>query len=1575
MSENTFLWSCFWQSTACLTAGLIVSLALKRQPARAHRVLFLAMIAAVLVPMMSTLVKHLEMGLFVAKPPVVEPEVQEQVTPNEFQTTAPVPVEDFEPAASALEEYSAPPPVVRSQGVKIPWGRIVLLTWISASLILALRLFLTFIMGIRLLHRALPLCCEEFQKAARLARAKLGISSNVEICSSQSVRSPVIWCWAKQPVLLVPRTGHFDHKIDWVSVICHELAHRKRHDHITGLITELAVCILPWNLLLWWAKKRLVRLSEQACDDWVVATGQPGTDYAESLLELAPQGQMAFAPAVVASKKALPDRIRRILQDKCANPRTGLRWTLLVSILAVVVVTAIAFAQTRPAEPETSSGPVMLSTVRELVARNEALTSLIKMDYMVRYERTGEQDEPKAVGRRSRRGRPYAHLRGVWAQNREKQYLKVESFHAGDELANRTTKVIDGHVMKMWGGRPDRIGGWIQEIRFDWAGVAPVRLGPRPFEGLRRLSEVLVPEYASVHDDREVIDGRKAYVVDVRRPAEHTYYARVWIDCERGMPLRLEYYDLHPTDSQARLMSDVKPIELHGLANGAWIPVRGVRSIYWRDGRTTSEHITIEPDSIKIGRRDVPDSLFSFQFPEGAKVYDVTTGHTFIQGQPQRSVDQVLQTAGKSIAGRVVDENDTPVPGVVVKTTYHLTKREDGKLGFRIINGHDRLSYITDDQGRFAVEVEQDGRYDLTFSSKNHAGFIAYGVPIGTGDLKVSIHEGGTVTGRVVRIENGRKVGVPHVEVSAEHKLTNFTYMGFEHDKKTLTDSEGRFRFTHLRTKMRRYKKRSVSEEHRYVPRSWKISTQGASTTVTFRDTTKIGDVELVVTPDLGTPLPLLGKPLPEFDGIDINFGAEQAKGKKILVCFWDMNQRPSRHLVRELAKRAEELKEEDGAVVCVEASKVDRKELDDWVKKYNIPFPVGMVEGDAEEQVRFAWGVKSLPWLILSDRQHIVRAEGFGLEELDEKIKANKRTSNPRVPGTGGTRIVRFPKGRSIGNLYVIVGKTADPTDSWIPPLFGFDCKLLGEAQGEVKVPANKMLRLDAWKVGRGFSALKPDDIQLLTVYNGDESVAKDIARLTALQGLWLSWSDDATVEPGLLRHLIGLKKLKWLRLHSYIPDKDLAYLSKLPSLEHLHFWGPALTNSKMAQIGKITSLTHLALEAGKIGKGLAHLKALKSLRYLSLRGNTNDDIDQFLVHVGELTQLEELDLRDTEVSDAGLAHLSRMTKLKKLQLGSNPPTLKITDAGMAHLKKLKSLEELDLPYEGITDVGLTHLAELNFLKKINAQGRGITDEGLKAIAKIKSLEDLSIRSRNVTDVAMANIAQCLSLKCLGLNDCSITDAGLAHLAKLKSLTKLSIVKTHITGDGLAVLKQLPSLTHLTLAFMKPGETGIDQLEGLTSLQKLWLAYLDLNIGDDELAIISTLSSLKDLDMRLRQESSTEPFTDEGLAHLAKLTGLQSLQLDGNKMITNDGFKNLSKLTALEFVQMHQCEKINNAGLKNLEGLSSLRFLRLGDSRVTEAGMTRLKKKIPALTYHLSSEKVAKKAYGGGRFRPMRRR
>ncbi|MCH7559126.1 MAG: carboxypeptidase regulatory-like domain-containing protein [Planctomycetes bacterium] len=138
-------------------------------------------------------------------------------------------------------------------------------------------------------------------------------------------------------------------------------------------------------------------------------------------------------------------------------------------------------------------------------------------------------------------------------------------------------------------------------------------------------------------------------------------------------------------------------------------------------------------------------------------------------------------------------------------------------------------------------------------------------------------------------------------------------------------------------------------------------------------------------------PPSLVGRPLPELKDLKIEISSADVSDKMILVCFWDMEQRPSRYCIRQLAKQAEQLKQKGVTVVTVQASKIDENKLNEWVKNNNIPFTVGMVQGD-EEETRFTWGVKSLPWLILTNRKHIVRANGFSLAELDEKIQVAEK-------------------------------------------------------------------------------------------------------------------------------------------------------------------------------------------------------------------------------------------------------------------------------------------------------------------------------------------------------------------------------------------------------------------------------------------------------------------------------------------------------------------------------------------------------------------------------------------------------
>ena len=131
----------------------------------------------------------------------------------------------------------------------------------------------------------------------------------------------------------------------------------------------------------------------------------------------------------------------------------------------------------------------------------------------------------------------------------------------------------------------------------------------------------------------------------------------------------------------------------------------------------------------------------------------------------------------------------------------------------------------------------------------------------------------------------------------------------------------------------------------------------------------------------------LAGKALPAMKELNVDISKEKATGKKILLCFFDMQQRPSRNCLQRLSEKANELYAGDVVIAAVQISIIDENTLAEWLKDNDMPFPVGMINGD-QQQTRFAWGVESLPWLILTDTKHVVIAEGFAVGELEKKLK-----------------------------------------------------------------------------------------------------------------------------------------------------------------------------------------------------------------------------------------------------------------------------------------------------------------------------------------------------------------------------------------------------------------------------------------------------------------------------------------------------------------------------------------------------------------------------------------------------------
>ena len=411
-------------------------------------------------------------------------------------------------------------------------------------------------------------------------------------------------------------------------------------------------------------------------------------------------------------------------------------------------------------------------------------------------------------------------------------------------------------------------------------------------------------------------------------------------------------------------------------------PVKGYRSFGGK------HELTMNITEFEL---NAPDSDYVLEFPKGTHVRDYTRRanppESYRYGETKKSYEQIVRGGGKFVAGVAIDESGSPISGVLVRVCGHKKPLPDGRFSITFSGSFDVLNAVTDEQGCFAIELDEDGQYNLLFSPENHAAMIVYDLPVGKSDLKVTLTEGGTITGRLLRIEDGKQVPIASAEVKIEQSSrSSYSHLGFDRDQKTITDSQGRFRFDHLRTKMRDLGT-NKSEQWEYSPRVWEISYGTTSKTIGFYEGMKIEDMELLVEPDYSSPDSLIGRPLPNFDDITIDVNSEQAQDKMLLVCFWDMQQRPSRNCIIELGRRAEELKEKGIATVAIQASKVDANELNEWAKKNGIPFPVGMIQGD-ESKTRFIWGVKSLPWLILIDIEHIIKAEGFGLDELKQRLQ-----------------------------------------------------------------------------------------------------------------------------------------------------------------------------------------------------------------------------------------------------------------------------------------------------------------------------------------------------------------------------------------------------------------------------------------------------------------------------------------------------------------------------------------------------------------------------------------------------------
>ncbi len=320
--DGSLIVDALWQPTLCLLIAVVVAALLARHPARAHHAVLLLLGAAVVTPLISAAFRALGWGLIA--PP--------SHTALESTASDQIPALSMNYLAGALT-----------------WERLFGVMWVLLSIVVILRLVQSIRSSRQLLRGSRPLDDPRIETSANQAARKLGLQCTPTVRVSGSIACPVVWCWSKQPLILLPQqmADEPDAKA-LAGILCHELAHWKRRDHLSVFVSEILACAMPWHPMVWWAKRHMAQLNEQACDRWVLATGQSPTVFAESLLNLAPQRGSRLELAAATNKHGLARRIHHILDGSPRHsPHTSGPWLASFIVIAMLLSTTAALAHRR----------------------------------------------------------------------------------------------------------------------------------------------------------------------------------------------------------------------------------------------------------------------------------------------------------------------------------------------------------------------------------------------------------------------------------------------------------------------------------------------------------------------------------------------------------------------------------------------------------------------------------------------------------------------------------------------------------------------------------------------------------------------------------------------------------------------------------------------------------------------------------------------------------------------------------------------------------------------------------------------------------------------------------------------------------------------------------------------------------------------------------------------------------------------------------------------------------------------------------------------------------------------------
>jgi beta-lactamase regulating signal transducer with metallopeptidase domain len=365
--------------TLYLALLFLASSALRQKPAAVRHLLWsVGLIGALLLPALSIGLPW-RIGVLPSESAVATPTYDTGAKPALMDTEhAPMPiaVEQKSHKAKAAEEVADTGQTGigdRDAGVfQLPslpslpsLPRMIATVWIIGIFVVLGRLFIGTVAMRSISQRGRRLDSPRWRELLKQARRRLGIDTPVRLVESRHVPTPLI-TGVLNPVIVLPLAAD-----DWnddrrLTVLLHELAHYRRGDAFSHLVSQFACAVYWFNPLVWIAARRLRAESERACDDMVLQSGTRASDYVNHLIDIVRVAGPSWAFSVaqpMARRSEFEGRLLAILEPSIK--RHGLTPMTTISVVLSVVLSALPLAAMGPEQPESADTKPVASVEQE----------------------------------------------------------------------------------------------------------------------------------------------------------------------------------------------------------------------------------------------------------------------------------------------------------------------------------------------------------------------------------------------------------------------------------------------------------------------------------------------------------------------------------------------------------------------------------------------------------------------------------------------------------------------------------------------------------------------------------------------------------------------------------------------------------------------------------------------------------------------------------------------------------------------------------------------------------------------------------------------------------------------------------------------------------------------------------------------------------------------------------------------------------------------------------------------------------------------------------------------------------